>query len=119
MSASQTPEFDWFRFGVRFFFGALLGLLIGFGLWIRFDVGSTGWLLVIGSVVIRVQPLDAEILIDGERWTLGAGDERLVVQLSTGRHHLDIRKREYRSVTLDLDVLQGETVPVNVSLTKE
>jgi len=74
---------------------------------------------VMGSVVIRVQPLDAEILIDGERWTLGAGDERLVVQLATGRHHLDIRKRGYRAVTLDLDVSQGETVPVNVSLARE
>lgn len=72
-----------------------------------------------GSVVIRVQPQDAEILIDGERWTLGASDERLVVQLSTGRHHLDVRKQGYRSVALDIEVGQRETLPVNVSLARE
>ena len=72
-----------------------------------------------GSVIIRVQPQDAEIVIDGERWTLGADDERLVVQLPSGRHHLDVRKPGYRSVTLDVEVGQGETVPVNVSLARE
>jgi len=72
-----------------------------------------------GSVVIRVQPQDADILIDGEPWTLGSDDERLVVQLSTGRHHLEVRKQGYRPVSLDIDVLRGETVPVNVSLARE
>jgi hypothetical protein len=27
---TKKPPIDWFRFGVRFFFGALLGLLVGF-----------------------------------------------------------------------------------------
>ena len=72
-----------------------------------------------GSVVIRVQPQDADIFIDGEPWTLGADDERLVVQLSDGRHRLEVRKRGYRPVSLDIDVLRGETVPVNVSLARE
>ena len=66
-----------------------------------------------------MQPQDAEILIDGERWTLGADDERLVVQLPSGRHHLDVRKPGYRSLTLHIEVGQGETVPVNVSLARE
>ena len=68
-----------------------------------------------GSVAIRVQPGDAEILIDGERWT-GGGDDRLVVQLSTGTHQIEVRKDGYRPFTTEVDVRACETSPLNVSL---
>jgi hypothetical protein len=68
-----------------------------------------------GSVAIRVQPADAEILIDGERWT-GSGDERLVVQLSPGRHHIEVRKDGYRPFATDIDIRSGESAPLNISL---
>jgi hypothetical protein len=68
-----------------------------------------------GSVAIRVQPADAEILIDGERWT-GGGDERLVVQLSPGRHQIEVRKDGYRTFTTTVDVRAGDASPVNISL---
>jgi hypothetical protein len=69
-----------------------------------------------GSISIRVQPADAEVLIDGERWSAPAGQERLVVQLSGGRHHVEIRKDGYDSYAGDVDVRAGDTVPLNVSL---
>lgn len=68
-----------------------------------------------GSIAIRVQPGDAEILIDGERWT-GGGDDRLVVQLSPGTHQIDVRKDGYRSFTTEITVRPGESSPLNVSL---
>jgi hypothetical protein len=69
-----------------------------------------------GSVAIRVQPDDAEILIDGERWAGTTDDDRLVVQLNEGRHQVEVRKPGYRPVTLDVEVRRGEIAPVNVSL---
>lgn len=73
----------------------------------------------LGTVSVRVQPGDADILIDGERWTGGGDDERLIVQLSEGSHEVDVRKEGYRPVTLEVTVRRGETTPVNVSLSRE
>ncbi len=68
-----------------------------------------------GSVAIRVQPADAEVLIDGERWE-GAIERALVVQLAAGSHRIEVRKDGYRSYTTQVDVRRGETSPINVSL---
>ena len=70
-----------------------------------------------GSVAIRVQPADAEVLIDGERWE-GAIERSLVVQLAAGSHRIEVRKDGYRSYTTQIDVRRGETSPINVSLSK-
>ena len=56
--------------------------------------------------------------IDGEQWRGPEGDERLVVQLSEGAHHVEIRKSGYRVYTTDVQVRRGETVPLNVSLSQ-
>lgn len=69
-----------------------------------------------GTLIVRVQPADAEILIDGEKWASPGGPARLVVQLSEGRHHIEIRKEGYETYRSDLDVKAGETTPLNVSL---
>jgi hypothetical protein len=68
-----------------------------------------------GTVAVRVQPADAEVLIDGERWEAPAG-ERLQVQLSDGTHRIEVRKSGYRTYTSTVRVRSGETVTVNVSL---
>jgi hypothetical protein len=68
-----------------------------------------------GSVAIRIQPADADILIDGERWS-GSGDERLVVQLSAGRHHIEVNKDGYQPFTTDVEIRAGESSPLNISL---
>ncbi len=69
-----------------------------------------------GSVSIRVQPTDAAIVIDGERWSTTATADRLVVQLAAGRHHLDVQKDGYQTYSTDVNVRSGETVTLNVSL---
>jgi archaellum component FlaG (FlaF/FlaG flagellin family) len=71
-----------------------------------------------GSVAVRVQPADADVLIDGERWSAPSTQERLVVQLSEGRHHVEVRKDGYEQYSSDVQVRRGETVNVNVSLLK-
>ena len=72
----------------------------------------------VGTVVVRVQPSGADVLIDGERWS-SSDDERLVVQLSAGRHHIEVRKSGYRPLTTDVDVRGGASTPLNVSLSPE
>jgi hypothetical protein len=69
-----------------------------------------------GTVVIRVQPGDAEIVIDGERWRGSAGEERLVVQLPEGPHRVEIQKDGFERFSGEVQVRRGETSPLNVSL---
>jgi len=69
-----------------------------------------------GSVSIRVQPSDAEVTIDGDKWTSPGGQERLVVQLAGGRHHIEIQKDGFDKYATDVDVRPGSTLPLNVSL---
>lgn len=70
-----------------------------------------------GALAIRVQPADAEVLIDGARWDGGTG-RALVVQLAAGSHRVEIQKDGYRTYTAEIDVRGGETSPINVSLSK-
>ena len=72
-----------------------------------------------GAIAIRVQPANAEILIDGERWDHGAGGDRLIVQVPSGRRHVEIRLPGHRMFSQDVNVRPGETVPLNVSLRSE
>jgi len=69
-----------------------------------------------GSLAIRVQPGDADVLIDGEVWRSPSGQERLVVEVAEGPHTIEIRKAGYRSYVANVGVRRGETTPVNVSL---
>jgi PEGA domain-containing protein len=69
-----------------------------------------------GVLAIRVQPSDAEVLIDNEPWQGPQGDERLLVQVAEGPHHVEIRKQGRRTFSTDVTVRGGETIPLNVSL---
>jgi uncharacterized membrane protein len=72
-----------------------------------------------GSIAIRIQPGDATITIDGERWEATSDQDRLVVQLGAGTHTIEIRRDGYRTYITDIDVRRGETTPLNVSLTRQ
>jgi hypothetical protein len=71
-----------------------------------------------GAIAIRVQPGDAEISIDGQRWEGASEREPLVVQLAAGEHTVEVRKEGYRSYTRRVDVKSGKTLPINVSLSR-
>jgi hypothetical protein len=72
-----------------------------------------------GELSLRVQPADADVLIDGERWTGPLENERLMVQLGAAVHRLEIRKDGYRSYFTDITIRNGETLTLNVALTKQ
>jgi len=70
-----------------------------------------------GTIAIRVQPGDAVILVDGERWQ-GSSGERLDVQVSPGSHRIEVQKEGYQPFSSSVQVRPGETSTVNVSLTR-
>jgi hypothetical protein len=70
-----------------------------------------------GSLALRVQPGDASITIDGESWENSGNNERLVVQLGPGVHHVQIRKDGYRTYMTDVTIRPGETTTLNVAMT--
>jgi hypothetical protein len=72
-----------------------------------------------GQLSLRVQPGDAEVMIDGERWAGALENERLNVQLGAALHRLEIRKDGYRSYFTDITIRTGETLTLNVALTKQ
>ena len=69
-----------------------------------------------GAVAVRVQPADAEVFIDGERWETPAGEDRLLVELSEGTHRVEIRKAGFKPYNSTVTIRSGETVTLNVSL---
>jgi hypothetical protein len=69
-----------------------------------------------GTLSIRVQPANAEIHVDGERWRGPEADEHLVVQLSEGTHRVEVQKDGYQKFSADIQIRRGETTPLNVSL---
>ena len=71
-----------------------------------------------GSVAIKVQPAGAEIIVDGERWEVPAGDDRLTLDLSSGPHKIEIRKEGYKPYSAEVNIVRGRTWPLNVSLPK-
>jgi hypothetical protein len=72
-----------------------------------------------GTLAVRVQPGDAEVFVNGERWDTSGSDERLTIQLSAGEHRVEVRKSGFEPFTSTVMIRPGETTAVNVSLSRE
>ena len=70
-----------------------------------------------GTLVLRVQPREAEVSIDGQRW-LTSGDGEFEVQLPAGRHRIEVTLDGFQRFTSEVDVREGGPTPVNISLTR-
>lgn len=71
-----------------------------------------------GTLAIRVQPNDATLFIDGEEWTSSDGRIPTSVELSAGSHDIEIRKDGLSSFHRTVTVRPGQTVALNVSLSR-
>jgi hypothetical protein len=69
-----------------------------------------------GTLSIRVQPADAEVIVDGERWRGPEATDRLTLQLADGPHRVEIRKEGYETFSTEVRIRAGETSTLNVSL---
>lgn len=72
-----------------------------------------------GAIAVRVQPRDALVFIDGERWDTPPDNDRLVVQVPAGEHRVEIRKDGYGNYSSTVDVRGGDETALNVSLARE
>jgi hypothetical protein len=70
-----------------------------------------------GSLLLRVRPSDADILVDGEPWSAPAGEDQFVIELGEGPHRIEVRKDGFQTYATTVRVRRGETVRLNVSLT--
>jgi hypothetical protein len=78
--------------------------------------GQTGEM---GQLSIRVQPMDAEVMVDGERWDWPEGESRLVIDIPEGSHRVEIRREGHRPYTTTVTIRRGEMTTLNVSLRQE
>ena len=72
-----------------------------------------------GTLSLQVQPADAAVTIDGERWDSPEGGSRLIVQLAAGQHRIEVQKEGLRTYTSTIDVRPGETRSLNISLVRQ
>jgi hypothetical protein len=71
-----------------------------------------------GELDLRVQPADAMLSVDGQRW-LSSDPNRFLLQLPVGRHTIAITKSGYRGVQTEVEVTEASSVLLNVSLVLE
>ena len=69
-----------------------------------------------GTLSLTLQPIDAEVLVDGAPWRGSASGDRLIVDLSSGRHNVQIRKPGYVGYLTDVQIRPGETTNLDVKL---
>jgi hypothetical protein len=68
-----------------------------------------------GTLSIRVQPDDAEVVIDGEPWAR-SGADRLVVALAPGVHRLEVRRSGHETYVGLVRIRPGVATTLNVAL---
>jgi hypothetical protein len=68
-----------------------------------------------GTLTIQLQPVDADVVIDGQPWPASQAS-RFVVDVTEGRHIVQVRKTGYVGYLTEVEVRRGETTTLNVSL---
>jgi len=68
-----------------------------------------------GQLSLRVEPADADVTIDGQPQST-AGRETLVIDMSEGRHVIQVRKAGYIGYLTEIEIRGGETTSVSVTL---
>ncbi len=68
-----------------------------------------------GTLSLGVDPSDAEVLVDGTPWR-GASQDRLLIDLSEGRHNIQIRKAGFVGYLTDVQIRRGDTTTLDVQL---
>jgi hypothetical protein len=69
-----------------------------------------------GTLSLSLQPLDAEVLVDGSPWRGAASGDHLTIDLSEGRHNLQIRKPGFVGYLTDVQIRRGETTMLDIKL---
>jgi hypothetical protein len=69
-----------------------------------------------GILSLALDPIDAEVLIDGTPWRGPASGDHLAIDMSVGRHNIQIRKSGFVGYLTDIQIRQGQTTNLDVKL---
>jgi hypothetical protein len=69
-----------------------------------------------GTLSVRVQPGDALVLIDGEKWEGSDDRGRISIELSEGTHRIEVQKSGFTTYSTEVRVRRGQVTTLNVSL---
>lgn len=78
--------------------------------------GAQGEASRFATLSIQVRPGGGTIRIDGERWDGPSGDERLIVQVTEGRHLIEVDREGYEHFSTEIDARRGDTTPITINL---
>jgi hypothetical protein len=70
-----------------------------------------------GTLTLHVQPSNADVRIDGERWE-SSDTGRYEIQLASGPHRIDVTSPGYHDYSTEVVMSDGQTLPLNVSLVR-
>lgn len=68
-----------------------------------------------GTLELTLQPADAQVLVDGQSWQR-SGADHVTIDLSGGRHNIQVRKAGYVGYLTDVDIRPSETTTLSVNL---
>jgi hypothetical protein len=69
-----------------------------------------------GTLSLRVTPVDATILIDGQVWDRPQGQDRFSIDLVEGTHRVEVHQQGYGPYARTVQIHGGGTLTINVSL---
>ena len=69
-----------------------------------------------GTLSLRVQPADAEIFVNGDRWGAGGGPGPAAIELPEGRHRIEVRKNGFAPYAQDVLIRYRGTLSMSVDL---
>jgi hypothetical protein len=69
----------------------------------------------VGTLDLRVTPPDIEVTIDGQPWAT-ADEGHFVVQLTVGKHRLELSKTGVFRLGTEIDISEGETNTLEMNL---
>jgi hypothetical protein len=69
-----------------------------------------------GVLGLRIEPADAEIVIDGEVWLGTNRRTELVIHAPAGWHQIEVRKAGYQPFRTEVELSEGTRVRLNVRL---
>jgi hypothetical protein len=68
-----------------------------------------------GTLDLYIQPAAADVMIDGKRW-LTSDEGHFMVQVPAGKHRVEVSKSGYHQFATEVEIREGEVMPLNVSL---
>jgi hypothetical protein len=69
-----------------------------------------------GTLSLRVQPADADVLVDGQRWNVPTDASSLAIELTAGRHTVEVSKTGFTTYRETVLIRPGAVMRLNVGL---